>query len=528
LTFRKGRRAALASINRFSFVLACCTLLAGSAASQAAPKVSLDTSETIFTVLTAINTCGYDQELSISAPLRQQVRSEVAHAAQSSDQARTSLEDLCTFYRDHRQGNQTHELAQYISLALNLGPPPTFTPTIKEADLPPDASYIVGIVPRLQRFYIGASVHQIWESHKDAYEALLTRFHEPVSKLLLNTDLYLRMSLNNYSDRRMIVFLDPMAGPGQVNARNYGTNYYMVIGPSETLRLDALRHTYLHFILDPLAAERATSLSRLAPVMDAVQRAPMDEAFKTDIPLLVTESLIRAIEGRITVTGKTKDAEAERIRRARQAAEEGFVLTPYFDRQLAAHEKSDEGFSVAYPNWLHDIDVDSEKKFANHIQFAASATPEDIHATLPSISLLQQAQKRLATGDTKGAAELAQQALDRKHEDPGQALFILAQVSTFNKDMNGARSYFGKVLEVAHEPRLIAWSHIYLGRISDLRAERDQALEHYHAALQAGDTNPATRQAAERGIKQPYEPPAARVRNEGKENDQGTEPDSKK
>jgi len=479
-----------------------------------ASKVSLDTSETIFSVLTAINACGYDQGLALSEPVRQQVRMEVAHAAQSSDQARSSLEEICAYYRDHQQGNQTQELARYISLALNLGAPPAFTSTIREADLPPDAGYLLGLVPRLQHFYANASLHQIWESHKDAYDALLARFHEPVSKMIFSTDMYLRMPLSGYTDRHLVVFLDPMAGPGQVNARNYGTNYYMVIGPShDTMPLDALRHTYLHFILDPLAAQRATTLSRLAPIMDAVQPAPMDDAFKTDIPLLVTESLIRAIEARTAVTGKGKAAEAERTRRARQAAEEGFVLTPYFSQQLEAYEKSEDGFSVAYPDWLHDINVEIERRSAAHIKFAASATPEDIHATLlASGSLLQQAQKRIAAGDAKGAAELAQQALDRKREDPAQAWFILAQAATFNKDMNGAQTYFGKVLEAAHEPRLIAWSHIYLGRICDLRAERDRALEHYHAALQAGDTNPAIRQAAERGIQQPYEPPAARDR----------------
>ncbi len=465
--------------------------------------------------MTAINACGYDQELSISAPVRQEVRNEVAHTTQGSDRARSSLQELCDFYRDHQQGNQAHELTQYISLALNLGPPPKFVLSVKEADLPPDAAYVVGVVPWLQHFYADAHVHEIWESHKAAYDELVARFHAPVSKMLLSTDLYLRMPLSGYTDRHLLVFLDPMAGPGQVNARNYGANYYMVIGPSQdSVHLDALRHTYLHFILDPLAAQRATALSRLAPIMNAVQPAPMDEAFKSDIPLLVTESLIRAIETNLAVTGKNKEAETERSRRARQAAEEGFVLTPYFNHELEEYAKSEDGFSVAYPDWLHDINVENEKRYAAHIQFAASATPEDIHATLlNSPTLLQQAQKRLAAGDAKGAAELAQQALDHKREDPAEAWFILAQAATANRDMPGAQNYFEKVIQVAHEPRLIAWSHIYLGRICDLQAERQQALAHYHAALQAGDSSTAIRQAAERGEQQPYEPPAARERS---------------
>ena len=44
------------------------------------PNVSLDTSETLFSLLTAINTCGYDQELNASDPLRGQIRAEVRKA----------------------------------------------------------------------------------------------------------------------------------------------------------------------------------------------------------------------------------------------------------------------------------------------------------------------------------------------------------------------------------------------------------------------------------------------------------------
>ncbi len=67
---------------------------------------------------------------------------------------------------------------------------------------------------------------------------------------------------------------------------------------------------------------------------------------------------------------------------------------------------------------------------------------------------------------------------------PGRALFILAEVATHNSDMQGARSYFERALEVAHEPKVVAWSHIYLGRIFDLQEDRAAALDHYRAAVE--------------------------------------------
>jgi tetratricopeptide (TPR) repeat protein len=103
---------------------------------------------------------------------------------------------------------------------------------------------------------------------------------------------------------------------------------------------------------------------------------------------------------------------------------------------------------------------------------------------------------------------LAQEALDEKSEDAGRALFILAQVATMNGDMEGARTYFQRTLEVAQEPKVVAWSHIYLGRIFDLREDRPAALDQYRAALSAGAALPEAKAAAERGLQQPYEPPS--------------------
>ncbi len=503
--------------SRIPLLAAFCALLAPLLTAQQIPKVSLETSETVFAVMTAINTCGYDQELSVSDPVRMQVRDEVAKAVQSSDRARASVNEMCTFYRDHRQADAARDLAQYISLALYLGEPPAFAPTIKEADLPPDASYVLGLVPHLQRFFINTDLEQIWRRHRNAYDALVERFHEPVAKMLLNTDIYLKNPISGYMGHRFVVVLEPMAGPGQVNARNYATDYYLVIAPDkQQLRIDRIRHMYLHFVLDPITERQGRRLQRLEPLLAAVKQAPMDESFKQDIGLLVNESLIRAIEARTRYNGKSKEADAAREREAQKAATEGFVLTPYFEQRLAEFEKEPSSLKDTYGGWLFQIDVEKERKRANETQFASAAEPEGMQ-NQPRANLLQEAEQRLASGDIKRAQELAQQALEQKREDPARALFILARVSTQNKDMKAARSYFERTLEIARDARLVAWSHIYLGRIADLQAERDDAVKHYRAALEAGDATPTTKAAAERGLREPYAPPNREPQKEAKE-----------
>jgi len=472
------------------------------------PKVSLDTSETLFTVLTAMNTCGYDSELSVSEPVRAVIRQEVAKATQTFDQAKEETELLCQFYKDHAPADPSRNLAQYVSLALFLDAPPAFQLKAKESDLPPDALQVASIVPIIQKFYDVAGLHGIWRRHQEAYSGFTARYHDALSKVIFDTEVYLKLPSAGYLGHSFTVYLDPMGAPGQTNARNYGSDYYLVIspGPASPLKIEQIRHTYLHYLLDPMAMKYPATMESLNPLLDSVRKAPMEESFKNDVSLLVTESFIRAIEARISLPHNA--AEAERQAAVQRATEQGYILTPYFYDALLRFEKDPTGLRNAYRELIAAIDVRKEQKRAAQVQFAAKADPELMHLSRPSEpKLLMTAEQRLSAGDTDSAKKLAQQALDTKTDDPGRALFILAQVATMNRDMQGARSYFEQALGVAREPKVVAWSHIYLGRIFDLQEDRATALDHYRAALNAGGSLPEAKAAAERGLQQPYEPP---------------------
>ena len=194
-----------------------------------------------------------------------------------------------------------------------------------------------------------------------------------------------------------------------------------------------------------------------------------------------------------------------------KSVQQGYILTRYFYDSLIKFEKEPIGFRDAYSNLVNNIDVKAEAKRASNIQFSDAASPEVLY--LPQAKaksrLLADAEKRLSAGDSAGAQKLAEQALEEHQEDPGRAYFILAQVASMSSDMSGARDYFQHALGATKEPKVLAWSHIYLGRIFDLQEERDAAVEQYRAALQAGSTLPEAKAAAERGLKKPYEPPVA-------------------
>ena len=52
-------------------------LLAPLCAAESNNRITLDTSETLFAVLTAMNTCGYNDDLNISDAQRLNIRAEV-------------------------------------------------------------------------------------------------------------------------------------------------------------------------------------------------------------------------------------------------------------------------------------------------------------------------------------------------------------------------------------------------------------------------------------------------------------------
>jgi tetratricopeptide (TPR) repeat protein len=494
---------------RRSTWVASIALMASVCFAQNTPKVTLETSETIFTILSSMNACGYDDELTGSDPLRKQVRGEIYQATHSSDDALQASNVMCQFYRDHMRPDPGRNLAQYVSLALYLEGPPNFVPRLAESELAPDAMNVVGFAKMAAVFYEKAGLHGIWQRHREAYARLADRYHEPLSKMVVSTEVYLKLP-SGYLGRGFTVFLEPMGAPGQVNARNYGNDYYVVLSPGGSeLKTDQIRHTYLHYLLDPLSLKYPTAVKHAEPLLNSVRRAPMDEGFKSDISLLINECLIRAIE--IRTEGNKTTPEAVRAEDVQKSTEQGFILTRYFYDTLVAFEKDPAGIQSDYPDWLMNIDLKKEEKRAADTQFASVAAPELLHLSRPSQKrLLQTAENYLAAGDLKTAQDLAQQALKEKSEDQGRALFIMARVATANRDMNGATDYFQQALQVAHEPKVIAWSHIYLGRIYDLKEQRETALDHYRAALSTGGILPEVKEAAERGLRQPYEPPASR------------------
>ena len=489
---------------RPTIVLALCAVFALPALAQQQPRMSVESSQALFSVMAAINVCGYDAELSQSVALRQRIREEVMQAAKS-EEAQSALRNLCAFYQDHQQDSASHTLANYVSLGLNLGDGPKLELRTKESELPPDAIFVLGFVPLLQRFNEAANLNAIWLRHRADYEQLIEKLHQPISDTLVSTDVYLKRNLSGYVKHEFVVYVEPLAAPGEVNSRNYGDDYYVVISPgsASAVRLDQIRHTYLHYILDAKMLSRATTLERVSPLLDSVRAAPLEDSYRFDMGLLLTESLIRAVEARLLGGRKGPNKPKEQL--AWDSTRQGFILTNYFYGKLVVFESDEVGFDQAYADWLHDINVEEQQKFAATIPFLQSGTPELVRKSQHREMLVDLAERALASGNYEGAQNYAQQALQKK-EDAGRSLFVLARAAVAGGKLSDAQSYFERAASTASDAKIRGWSHVYLGRILDMQEHRQEAVQHYRAALDAGGP-PELKAAAEKGLQKAYQPP---------------------
>src|ERR1700720_347346 len=100
ILLRPRRRGSLRSaflIRNRLFLLLILGVLSSSFAFAQSP-VTLDTNEALFTVLTAINVCGYDSELAPADPVRMAIRSEVGRSIEASEKAKAAADAVCSFY----------------------------------------------------------------------------------------------------------------------------------------------------------------------------------------------------------------------------------------------------------------------------------------------------------------------------------------------------------------------------------------------------------------------------------------------
>ena len=281
-----------------------------------------------------------------------------------SEDARKARDKMCLFIAQHRMTGTEKDVAQYISLALYLTPPPELETSAELAEMPPDSTQVVELVPLLENFVLAVDLHGTGLTVHRSYDDEIDQLHDPLSKMINSTNLYLKMPAATYDGRRFVVVIEPMLSPGAVNARIYGPDYVVVVSPvNGQIRMNDVRHTYLHYMIEPLLFARANAIDRMQPILKEVSETPLDFRFRSDSVPLAIECLIKAIEARTMDTGipeykmpagversdlpryeRERQATLQKMESVRLAAvrhdmTQGFVLTQYFYEQLVPVRK---------------------------------------------------------------------------------------------------------------------------------------------------------------------------------------------
>ncbi|MGB6722945.1 MAG: hypothetical protein WBE72_19270 [Terracidiphilus sp.] len=502
----------------------------------AGPTISLISSEPVFVMAAALNACGYDEGLQDSAPVRKHVRDEIDQALAKSEDARAKRDALCLYIAQHRMTGTEKDISQYISLSLYLTPPPEMETTVDLTEMPPDATQVADIVPILKDFAAAVDLHGIWLTVKLIYDDEAAKVHDPLSQMIVNTNFYLKMPASTYEGKRFIVVIEPMLSPSVVNARIYGTDYVVVVSPvNGVIRLSDVRHTYLHYIIDPLLYARSNAIDRTQPILKEIRDAPLEFRYRSDTVPLTIECLIKAIEARTMDTGvpiykipanidrsdlpryererqlSIEKSDAVRLAAVEHDMNQGFVLTQYFYEQLVQFEKDPASLKDTIGEMVYSMDVDQQVHRARQIVFDKEADEDVLQRYQPrKLTGLDLAEARLSAGDVAAAGSMAHQVLASETDsiqsvaDCARAHFILARVDLMTGHPDQAVDDFQKTLATSKEQRLLAWSHIYLGRMLDLECKRDEALTEYKQALAVRDGQQDTRLAAQRGVNKAY------------------------
>ena len=172
-----------------------------------------------------------------------------------------------------------------------------------------------------------------------------------------------------------------------------------------------------------------------------------------------------------------------------------------------------------YPTLIQKLDVRREERRAEQIAFretpARRMLSEQSGNALRKAGdpagndverLLAEGEDAIARKDFGAARDAYRAALETSSTGPARAraLYGLALVATQEKQPEVAKNYFQQTLETAREPQLLAWAHIYLGRLLDMENKRDLAVRHYRQAMESGEVPSSARLAAQRGIEAPF------------------------
>jgi hypothetical protein len=460
----------------------------------------------LIVVMAALDAAGYDPVPAGRAPssFRAKLRKDLA--ALDPD-LRNRLK---TFYERNRlpaPATPADQAARYVSLALALGPAPSFDAPPRSEDLPSGLLEVLDFAPLVQEFYRRSGIDERMVEYVRAYQSEGDRLRTPTTEMVRSLLTYLhtrpltksseRVEVKDpkkgskekrytfrEKDRRFLILPDLLAARGAINFRIIGDDYYAVVPEGTDPSSSELRRAYLQYVIDALVLrfnkDIAARREQVKQLLNERQKAGAQVS--PDVFLSVSRSLVTAADARYeemrklellsretratlaatknqadkaglgkTAMAEMKAIQEETIARLAEEYEKGAVLSFYFAEQLKGIENA--GFDLAnfFPDMIASFDPAREAKRLTE-----------------NADLLQRAMaaREARTAARKSQAELANEAAGGRESALVRDLASIEETLR-NKDYNEAETRLREMLkEYPGEPRIF----FALGQAASLAA----------------------------------------------------------
>jgi hypothetical protein len=482
---------------------------------RSAPQspVTVDGSEAMFTTMCALLAAGFESDVRADnwTPFRAQMREKLR------SQQGPAVEAMREFYRKHELRDHGATLSRYLWFGLVSGPAPQFQSVLRRDDLPPEVIELEGFSEILANYYQEQKIGVIWRQVQPIYEREVERLHDSVSQIVFVTTGYLRQILDQSDPRTFTIVVEPLVGR-ITNVRNFGDHYALVLSGGEEIPTDIVRHAFLHYLLDPLPLMYSHVIAVKRPLFETAAPAPrLAPELKDDFASYFAECTVRAVELKLK-----RMSPGERDAAMSRDDEDGYVLVRPLFVALSKFENSEPSMKYFFPDLVRSIDVAAETKRLSAVKFAQveSAQPGDEAAsekiarlrkaaptTVPNdadvIAALTEGERQIAAKNPRAAEASFQKVLTRYPDQP-RAWFGIGVVASLDQDAARAKQVFGRLTTGEHaatqDPMVMAWSHVYLGRIYDSEGNPSVAKAEFESALAVEGAPEQAKLAAQREL----------------------------
>jgi tetratricopeptide (TPR) repeat protein len=362
-------------------------------------NISVTTDKRVIVTMAALNLAGFDYEpgnRQLSA-LRQQLREDLKN---TSPELVRKLRD---YFLSHKKGQtDAASVAPYLSLALSLNDPPSFSLDTPPERLPEDVREITDFALLLEEFYSATGFTRLLPKYVAAYQNAMNQYAPVTAKVAGMVLSYLRTEpilelpplfmpraepqkeekkqkskdpavqaavqesfKAPMRERRFVIVPDLLNSTGAANLRVIRDTYYLLVGPTSTPNEEAVRLGFLKFVIDPLTERQVKEVRAIGEDLKKLRDTRGEnvaEEFRgkeSSAYYLITDSLVRAANERIALLEKIYSgqyADEKALRQAVAAAEEeaiyrlslsyerGSVLVYHFYDLMKAYE--DVGINI--------------------------------------------------------------------------------------------------------------------------------------------------------------------------------------